>query len=256
MAERIRKQKTTSKQEDVEKEIPKTDSKEELKEELDDLLDEIDSVLEENAEDFVKSYVQKGDNNYRIIDLISFNVCYTLPMALYGKRERYDVAQKLIENGTWVVDPQEGTISSKRFKSIQNMGTVRDGYNRVAVPCSDGVYRYVSAHRVIWETVYGESDLNLTINHKDGDTLNNSIENLELISNEENTFHGHRTLKRGNGSRNKGSINPKSKLNENQVKIIKNRLQAGENYKTIAIDYNVAATTIYSIKRGDNWSHV
>jgi prokaryotic ubiquitin-like protein Pup len=33
---------------------------EELKEELDDLLDEIDSVLEENAEDFVKSYVQKG----------------------------------------------------------------------------------------------------------------------------------------------------------------------------------------------------
>lgn len=31
-----------------------------LKAELDDLLDEIDSVLESNAEDFVKSYVQKG----------------------------------------------------------------------------------------------------------------------------------------------------------------------------------------------------
>jgi ubiquitin-like protein Pup len=31
-----------------------------LKEELDDLLDEIDEVLETNAEDFVKSYVQKG----------------------------------------------------------------------------------------------------------------------------------------------------------------------------------------------------
>jgi ubiquitin-like protein Pup len=27
---------------------------------LDDLLDEIDEVLEANAEDFVKSYVQKG----------------------------------------------------------------------------------------------------------------------------------------------------------------------------------------------------
>jgi ubiquitin-like protein Pup len=33
---------------------------EELKAELDDLLDEIDEVLETNAEDFVKSYVQKG----------------------------------------------------------------------------------------------------------------------------------------------------------------------------------------------------
>ena len=31
-----------------------------LKAELDDLLDEIDDVLESNAEDFVKSYVQKG----------------------------------------------------------------------------------------------------------------------------------------------------------------------------------------------------
>jgi ubiquitin-like protein Pup len=33
---------------------------EELKEEMDDLLDEIDSVLEENAEEFVKNYVQRG----------------------------------------------------------------------------------------------------------------------------------------------------------------------------------------------------
>lgn len=30
------------------------------KEELDKLLDEIDEVLEENAEEFVKSYVQRG----------------------------------------------------------------------------------------------------------------------------------------------------------------------------------------------------
>ena len=33
---------------------------EKLKEDIDDLLDEIDSVLEENAEEFVRSYVQKG----------------------------------------------------------------------------------------------------------------------------------------------------------------------------------------------------
>ena len=33
---------------------------EKLKEDIDDLLDEIDSVLEDNAEEFVRSYVQKG----------------------------------------------------------------------------------------------------------------------------------------------------------------------------------------------------
>ena len=33
---------------------------EKLSEDVDDLLDEIDSVLEENAEEFVRGYVQKG----------------------------------------------------------------------------------------------------------------------------------------------------------------------------------------------------
>lgn len=61
MAERTQKQKTApQKQEEVVEEIPKTDSKEELKNDLDALLDEIDSVLEVNAEEFVKGYIQKG----------------------------------------------------------------------------------------------------------------------------------------------------------------------------------------------------
>jgi prokaryotic ubiquitin-like protein Pup len=62
MPERERKQKPAPKErveEDVEIGAP-TKQAEELKEELDDLLDEIDTVLEENAEDFVRNYVQKG----------------------------------------------------------------------------------------------------------------------------------------------------------------------------------------------------
>ena len=37
-----------------------TSKGEQLKADLDDLLDEIDEVLEENAEEFVRNYVQKG----------------------------------------------------------------------------------------------------------------------------------------------------------------------------------------------------
>jgi prokaryotic ubiquitin-like protein Pup len=62
MAEREQKRKTTTARETEEVvEAPaRSESGEKLKAEMDDLLDEIDDVLETNAEDFVKSYVQKG----------------------------------------------------------------------------------------------------------------------------------------------------------------------------------------------------
>lgn len=63
MAEREQKKRQTPARQDEEvvEEAPTTsETGEKLKAELDDLLDEIDEVLEVNAEDFVKSYVQKG----------------------------------------------------------------------------------------------------------------------------------------------------------------------------------------------------
>jgi ubiquitin-like protein Pup len=63
MAERERKQKPTPKEREevVDEEVAASSERgEKLKEDIDDLLDEIDSVLEDNAEEFVRSYVQKG----------------------------------------------------------------------------------------------------------------------------------------------------------------------------------------------------
>ncbi|MBD3853819.1 MAG: ubiquitin-like protein Pup, partial [Acidobacteria bacterium] len=45
---------------EVAEEAAAVDQGEEIVDKIDDLLDEIDSVLEENAEEFVKNYVQKG----------------------------------------------------------------------------------------------------------------------------------------------------------------------------------------------------
>lgn len=63
MAERTQKPKQTANRSEAEVAdiAPATsESGERLKAELDDILDEIDDVLETNAEEFVKSYVQKG----------------------------------------------------------------------------------------------------------------------------------------------------------------------------------------------------
>lgn len=63
MQERIRQQKSNSTdssapvEEDV---VTVSETTEKLKADIEDLLDEIDEVLESNAEEFVKNYVQKG----------------------------------------------------------------------------------------------------------------------------------------------------------------------------------------------------
>ena len=66
MAEQEQKRKgsgtrSTTTETEVEEATPATSERgEKIKAELDDLLDEIDEVLEDNAEEFVRNYVQKG----------------------------------------------------------------------------------------------------------------------------------------------------------------------------------------------------
>ena len=63
MAQEQKQPRKSSQDETVTEEVVETDvaeRKEMIDEDVDAILDEIDEVLETNAEDFVKSYVQKG----------------------------------------------------------------------------------------------------------------------------------------------------------------------------------------------------
>lgn len=52
--------KTPQETEDIQSDPKIAETGKRLTEEMDDLVDEIDKVLEENAAEFVKNYVQKG----------------------------------------------------------------------------------------------------------------------------------------------------------------------------------------------------
>lgn len=60
MAEQEQKKTTAPAEQPPETEQIGADRKASIADDLDDILDEIDEVLETNAEEFVKSYVQKG----------------------------------------------------------------------------------------------------------------------------------------------------------------------------------------------------
>ena len=55
-----RKSSTPQESEEIQADPKVAETGQRLKEEMDDLVDEIDKVLEENAAEFVKNYVQKG----------------------------------------------------------------------------------------------------------------------------------------------------------------------------------------------------
>ena len=85
--------------------------------------------------------------------------------------------------------------SSGRFKANDPAGTKRsDGYWRVG-----SQKEYV--HRVVWELFNGKIPDGLCIDHIDGNTSNNKIENLRLLTHKENM----RNTKKSKG--NKSGVN-------------------------------------------------
>lgn len=53
-----------------------------------------------------------------------------------------------------------------------------------------------------------------------------------------------------------GEINPKAKLTEADVRLIRSRRAAGERPTALAIEYGVSAMTIYRACKRANWKHV
>lgn len=55
----------------------------------------------------------------------------------------------------------------------------------------NGVYRRVSVHRAVWEAFNGPIPGRLEVNHKNLDRSDNRLENLELLTHQENVRHAH-----------------------------------------------------------------
>ena len=66
----------------------------------------------------------------------------------------------------------------------------------------DGRSYYGLVHRIVLSTFSPVDDWEkLTVNHKDGNCLNNNLENLEWLTQSENTFYSRDVLQTGNRTR-------------------------------------------------------
>ncbi|CAM0043286.1 HNH endonuclease [Vibrio phage K460] len=139
--------------------------------------------------------------------------------------------------------------SGKKLTKTYNKGT---GYYMVRM-CHNNHARTVRVNRVMGFTwLYNpRPELHDSINHIDGDKLNDHASNLEWCSGSQNQRHAIET-----GLKGKGSLLYNAQLEEDQVHIICQRLEEGYRIKDIADEFSVSKDIVRKIRGGDTYFHI
>jgi len=110
----------------------------------------------------------------------------------------------------------------------------------------------VLLHRIVFIFFVGEIEGELTVNHKNGNHLDNHPDNLELLSKGENTLHSLDVL--GNrkivSERFTGHRNRNAKLSVFQVHEIREKRKQGDSIRALARGYGMSHPCILRIING------
>lgn len=139
-----------------------------------------------------------------------------------------------------------GGIFSTKTNRILKPFISNSGYEVVSI-CDNNATKKYSVHRLVAEAYIENIDNKEWVNHKDGNKLNNSSNNLEWVTAAENNQHSYKT---GLNIPKRGEDHFAAKLSNAQVLEIKELLKQGWFYTPIAKKYNVSTTIIGMIKRG------
>ena len=107
-----------------------------------------------------------------------------------------EVAAFLNTSVTTVMSIKHGKTWSGDVKQRpMRYSTINSGYQMVHL-CKEGNYTRKLVHRIIWESFNGPIPERLEINHKDLNKTNNRLDNLELVTHQQNLIHRFSTRKR------------------------------------------------------------
>lgn len=139
---------------------------------------------------------------------------------------------------------KEGEVYNKRNGHKVKPQINGTGYYRVGI---GGKLHFV--HRLVAKLYIPNPENKPQVNHKDGNKLNNNVENLEWVTNKENTIHAIKT-----GLQPIEEKSKVAKLKRSQVQFIKSHDEMTR--KELADLFNISENTISDIRNGRTWKTV
>lgn len=143
----------------------------------------------------------------------------------------------------------DGAIWSKYTGKFLTSRPDKDGYLRVSIKLKGNKSSFVSVATLVLCTFYGPPPIDMqdpTVNHKDGNQLNNSSENLEWMERGQNS-----SIRFNKGA---GTSNHEAKLSEVEVLEIVHLIKTTNmTIAEISKIFSVDKSTINNILQGKNW---
>jgi len=184
------------------------------------------------------------DIDYRY-ELSPFPVEVFVPMKEFPNYEISSYGRILFLGKSW----HTGRNVIKKGKKIKIPGISKGYYCTTIFKNKKG--SCVRPHRLVAEHFLSEPQKE-TVNHKDGNKLNNCYKNLEWATVQENIAHS----VANNLWNHRGEAQTNSILKEEDIRVIRTLATKGISKRFIAIQFGVARETVQSIITRRTWKHV
>ena len=146
---------------------------------------------------------------------------------------------------------RDGQVTNTRTGRVLKFDITNMGYRRVTLSMA-GKFKRIAIHRLVALHYLPNPEGTRQVNHKDGDKLNNHVENLEWVTCSENRLHAHRT-----GLARRGENHQNTNLTDKTVNDVCSLIAQGFRRKEILSQYpEVSKYQFDDIRRKRTWVHI